>query len=375
MNNCPHLGKNILRNKSFPSNQADHEPPSPTYRFIQPCINGALAAFVIVGIFRENSLCKIIYNEMVAMIKKRMQVALGAVALLQMSSMVLAKDIRVTYAGSMGKVMDEGLGPAFSRENNDGYQGQGQGAYGMARLLANHKIEADVFVSITPGPMQILKDAGLIDEAVPVASTSMVVAYSPEGKYATQFEQASRKKDGSWLSLLAQKDVSFGRTDPYVDPKGQNIVFSLMLAEKYYNMPGITNKILGSLQNPQQTHQEGGLLARLESGQVDAAAGYESEVRSAHLPYVALPDEINLSNPAMTKQWYDTVSFTIKDSTGQDQVLHTQPMVFYAAVLKNAPNGVEQGQKFVSFMQSTEGQKLFKAFGYAEPKGGSLYAR
>ena len=76
----------------------------------------------------------------------------------------------------------------------------------------------------------------------------MVVAYSPEGKHAAQFEQANRKKDGSWLTLLTQKDVLFGRTDPYVDPKGQNIVFSLMLAEKYYNMPGITDKILGSLQ-------------------------------------------------------------------------------------------------------------------------------
>ena len=305
----------------------------------------------------------------------KMKYALAAVALLQMSSVALAKDIRVTYAGSMGKVMDQGLGPAFAKADNGEYQGQGQGAYGMARLLASHKIEADVFVSITPGPMQILKDAGLIDDAVPVASTSMVVAYSPKGKHAEQFEQASQKKDGSWLNLLAQKDVSFGRTDPYVDPKGQNIVFTLMLAEKYYNMPGIADKVLGSLQNPEQTHQEGGLLARLESGQVDAAAGYESEVRSAHLPYVALPDEINLSNPAMAKQWYDTVSFTIKDSKGQDQVLHTQPMVFYAAVLKNAPNGVEQGQKFVTFMQSAEGQKVFKTFGYAAPKGDSVYAR
>ena len=54
------------------------------------------------------------------MARKRMQVALVAVALLQMPSMALAKDIRVTYAGSMGKVMDQGLGPAFSRANNDG---------------------------------------------------------------------------------------------------------------------------------------------------------------------------------------------------------------------------------------------------------------
>lgn len=305
----------------------------------------------------------------------KMKYPLMAWTLLLCAPTVLAQDIRVTYAGSMGKVMDQGLGPAFANREKGEYQGQGQGAYGMARLLASHKLEADVFVSVTPGPMQILKDAGLIDEAVPVASTSMVVAFNPEGKYAAQFEEAGKKKDASWLNLLAQKDVSFGRTDPYVDPKGQNIVFSLMLAEKYYSQPGIANKILGSLQNPEQTHQEGGLLARLESGQIDAAAGYESEVRSAHLPYIALPDEINLSNPSMASRWYDTVSFTIKDSHGKDQVLHTQPLVFYAAVLKNAPNGVEQGQKFVSFMRSDEGQKLLQEYGYAAPKGENLYAR
>ncbi|SFM97808.1 molybdate/tungstate transport system substrate-binding protein [Izhakiella capsodis] len=294
---------------------------------------------------------------------------------MQMSFFALAKDIRVTYAGSMGKVMDEGLGPAFSKAENAEYQGQGQGAYGMARLLADHKIAADVFVSITPGPMEILKKARLIDEAVPVASTSMVIAYSPKGKYAAQFTQASQEKNGSWLNLLAKKDIYFGRTDPYVDPKGQNIIFSLMLAEKYYKMPGIADKILGSLQNPQQTNQEGGLLARLESGQVDAAAAYESEVRSAHLPFIALPDEINLSNPAMAKKWYNTVSFAIKNSKGQNVIVHSQPLVFYAAVLKNAPDGVRQGKNFVAFMQSAEGQKVFKEFGYAAPKGGNLFAR
>ncbi|WP_243655197.1 extracellular solute-binding protein [Raoultella sp. BIGb0138] len=293
----------------------------------------------------------------------------------QLTPAAMAQDIRVTYAGSMGKVMDQGLGPAFAKAQNGDYQGQGQGAYGMARLLASHKLTADVFVSITPGPMQILKDAGLIDDAIPVASTSMVVAYSPKGKYAAQFAAANKNQDASWLNLLSQKDVRFGRTDPYVDPKGQNIVFTLLLAEKYYRQPGISEKILGELQNPAQTHQEGGLLSRLESGQVDAAAGYESEVISAHLPYVALPDEINLSNPAMAKQWYDTVSFTIKDSAGKDQTLHTQPLVFYAAVLKNAPNGVEQGQKFVQFMQSAQGQQLFKQYGYAAAKGDNLYAR
>ncbi|WBG93020.1 extracellular solute-binding protein (plasmid) [Pantoea piersonii] len=289
------------------------------------------------------------------------------------SASAMATDIRVTYAGSMGKVMDESLGPAFAKANNGSYQGQGQGAYGMARLLASKKMTADVFVSITPGPMQILKDAGLIDNAVPVASTSMVIAYSPKGLYAQKFSAAAKAGDASWLDVLATPGLKFGRTDPVNDPKGQNIVFTLLLAEKYYNKPGAADKIMGGVQNPAQTHLEGGLLARLESGQVDAAAGYESEVISAHLPYVALPDEINLSNPAQAKKWYDTVSFAIKDSKGEEKTLHTQPLVYYAAVLKNAPHGETAGKTFVDFMLSKPGQALFQQNGYAAPKGDAIY--
>lgn len=303
--------------------------------------------------------------------KKLARVALLVAAAFSASAM--ATDIRVTYAGSMGKVMDESLGPAFAREHQGSYQGQGQGAYGMARLLASKKIAADVFVSITPGPMQILKEAGLIATAVPVASTSMVIAYSPKSAWAPQFAAAAKAGNADWLRVLATPGLKFGRTDPVNDPKGQNIVFTLLLAEKYYNKPGMADTIMGGVQNPAQTHLEGGLLARLESGQVDAAAGYESEVISAHLPYVALPDEINLSNPAQAKAWYDKVSFTIKASDGKATTLHTQPLVYYAAVLKNAPHGVQAGQAFVDFMLSKAGQTLFRQNGYAAPKGDALY--
>ncbi|ORM55911.1 ABC transporter substrate-binding protein [Pantoea conspicua] len=281
-------------------------------------------------------------------------------------------DIHVTYAGSMGKVMDEGLGPAFAHQQNSNYQGQGQGAYGMAHLLASKKLTADVFVSITPGPMRILKQAGLIDNAVPVASTSMVIAYNPKGKYAQQFA-ALNGSDSRWLDLLATPGLKFGRTDPVNDPKGQNIVFTLLLAEKFYQKPGMAEKIMGGVQNPAQVNLEGCLLTRLESGQVDAAAGYESEVRSAQLPYLALPDAINLSDPARAKQGYDTVSFTLKDSQGHDKTLHTQPLVYYAAVLKNAPHGEQAGQAFIDFMRSPQGQQLFQQYGYATAKGDAIW--
>gem|GEM_PF-4035346 len=50
-----------------------------------------------------------------------------------------ADNINVTYAGSMGVVMDKYLGPTFAQQHKLNYQGQGQGAYGMANLLASKK--------------------------------------------------------------------------------------------------------------------------------------------------------------------------------------------------------------------------------------------
>ena len=290
------------------------------------------------------------------------------------SAAATAGAIQVTYAGSMGVVMDRALGPAFAQVSKLDYQGRGEGAYGMARLLAGKKIVADVFVSITPGPIDVLKQAGLVDTAVPVASTRMVIAYNPRGKFAAAFDAAKAGQPGAqaWWQVLQSPGLRFARSDPAVDPQGQNIVFTMMLAEKYYHQPGLAQKILGPVQNPQQVYGEGGLLARLDAGQVDAASGYESASISARQAYITLPDEINLSNPTLAPAWYDTVSFTLDQPAGKTAPFHPQPLVFYAAVLKNAPNPAAARQ-FVDFLLSAAGQQLLKQNGYGPPQGDALY--
>lgn len=290
------------------------------------------------------------------------------------SQAALADTLTVTYAGSMGVVMDNGLGPDFAKQHHIDYQGQGQGAYGMARLLSAKKVVADVFVSITPGPIDILKQAGLVDQAQPVASTRMVIAYNPQSRFAQQFAQSRSAGQIPWWKILSEPGLHFGRTDPTSDPQGQNIIFTLKLAERYYQQPGLAKNIMGELINPQQIAAEGGLLARLQAGQVDAASGYESATRSAKLPYVVLPDPINLSNPDYSQQWYDKVSFALTDHTGQRKTYHPQPLVFYAAVLNNAPHP-QLAQQFVRYLTSESAQQIFKDNGYDQPKGKALYAR
>ncbi|MFG1418875.1 extracellular solute-binding protein [Xanthobacter sp. V0B-10] len=281
-----------------------------------------------------------------------------------------AEPVRVAYAGSMGVVMDRALGPAFTRQTGAPFQGIGQGAYGLARLVAGGQIQADVFVSITPGPVEILRKAGLVDGAVPVASTAMVIVYNASGPHAAAFEAAKAGKT-PWWKVLEEPGVKFGRTDPATDPQGQNIIFTFLLAQRYYNQPDLMQKVLGGVYNDQQIFAEGSAMTRLEAGQVDASSGYQSAAVSARLPFITLPDEINLSNPALAAAWYDTVSFDLPGRDGKAQVAKPQPMVFYAAVLKNAPSP-EGGAAFLKFMTSPEGQKLFQAAGYGPPKGDGI---
>ncbi len=277
--------------------------------------------------------------------------------------------ILVAYAGSMGTVMDQHLGPAFAKARHVTYEGEGQGAYGLAHLIATHALRPDVFVSITPGPIRILQKAGLVGQATPVASTAMVIAYSPRGRYAKDFAAAAAGKR-PWYKLLEMPGIRFGRTDPQTDPQGQNIVFTFLLAEKYYHQPGLAHRILGPLQNAREVFPEPSLLARLESGEMDASSAYESAVKSLHLPFITLPDAINLSNPGKARTWYDTVHFTMKID-GKSTVLHTEPLVFYAAVPRDAPHP-RLGAAFIRFMTGKAGQALFKAGGYNPPKGPAL---
>lgn len=278
--------------------------------------------------------------------------------------------LKVAYAGSMGALMDKALGPAIQQQAHVQYQGQGQGAYGLARLLAAKQISADVFVSITPGPMRVLQKAGLVGEAVPVASTQMVIAYSPKSRYVKDFEAAAAGRM-PWYAVLQKPGVKFGRTDPRTDPQGRNIVFTMLLAQMYDKQPGLAKAILGPVVNPAQIFAEPSLLSRLESGQIDASSGYLSAVISHKLPYIRLPNEINLSDPHLAAAWYDKVHFDITQPDGKTESLSTQPLVFYAAVLKNAPNP-KAGEAFIKLMRSPQGQAMFKHYGYSEPKGDDL---
>jgi molybdate/tungstate transport system substrate-binding protein len=273
----------------------------------------------------------------------------------------------VAFAGSMGVVMDKGLGPAFQAQSGALYRGYGQGALALAHLIAGKSLNPDVFISVSPGPMKIVKGAGLTDTAIPIASTEIVLAYDPKSKFAPQLAAA---KGGAWTTVLENPDLHFGRTDPKTDPQGQYVLYTLELASLFYNLPDLESKVAGGLDNPTEIFAEPSLLARLQDGQIDATLGYESAVISQKLPFVTLPPEINFGTPALAKSWYDKASLTLTDK-GVTKTSHPGALVFYAAVLKNAPDP-DEAAAFVKFLQTPQAQAILKEYGYNQGKGPAI---
>lgn len=272
------------------------------------------------------------------------------------------RGLQVAYAGSMGALMHGGVTPAVARDLGLRVEGRAQGALGLARMIMAGTIRPDVFISITRGPMDLVLRAGHARRAFAVASTELVLAYSPRTPASEALAEAGRGGRDPWWRVLERPGIRFGRTDPLTDPQGLNIIFMMELAERYYRAPGLARRILGPVINHRQIFPEPEVMARLQGGQLDASSAYKTQPAAMGLPYLALPSAIDLGDAAYEKT-YETVSLRLRG-----RVHRPSPLVFYAAVLSAGENPVAAG-RFIAWLRAPEGQAVLRRYHYDGPKG------
>ena len=270
--------------------------------------------------------------------------------------------LQVAYAGSMGSMMDGAMREAVAKSLGAELRGRAQGSTGLANLIVAGSIRPDVFIAVTPGPMRIVLKAGKAAKAIPVARTAMVIAYSPRSRFAPLFAHADQADAKPWWQILEMPGLRFGRTDPNTDPQGLNIIFTMQLAATYYKQPGLAAKILGPQINPEQIFQEPEVMARLQAGQLDASSAYKTQPAAMGLPFLSLPDPINLGDAAMEPQ------YRIAEVTLNGKSFHPAPLVFYAAVLNDAP-APALAKRFVEWLSGPEARAIFASYHYDDPGG------
>src|SRR4029077_6430800 len=265
----------------------------------------------------------------------------------------------VAYAGSMGSMMEGPIKSASARTLKIDLRGRAQGSSALAQLIAGGSIRPDVFIPVTPGPALTILRAGKADSAQPIAHTEMVIAYSPKSRLASRFDAAAKGKEDLWKILL-EPSLRFGRTDPVTDPQGRNIIFTMMLAAKANKQSDLVEKILGPAINEKQIFTEPTVMARLQSGELDASSAYKIQPGPLNLPYVTLPKEINLSGQNVHADHPD-VTLAVGGKT-----YNPEPLIYFAAVLKDAPNA-KGAAAFMEWLKGDEAQGIFRKYNYDAP--------
>ncbi len=262
----------------------------------------------------------------------------------------------VAYAGSMTSLMEGPIKELALKRLSIDLHGRAQGASGLAALIAGGSLTPDVFVSVTPGPMHTVIKAGKAATAQPIARTAMVIAYSPTGPFAQKFSAAG-KGDEAWWTVLEEKGLRFGRTDPVTDPQGRNIIFVMQLAARLYKQPNLVERVLGAAVNPSQIFSEPTVQSRLQSGELDAASAYKIQPTAFKLPFIALPADIDLSDERHAAD-YAQASVSV-----DGKVYRPEPLVYYAAAVKGAAHP-SRAAAFVRWLREAEAQAAFRHYGY-----------
>jgi molybdate/tungstate transport system substrate-binding protein len=283
----------------------------------------------------------------------------------------------VMYAASLIKTFETSLGPSFEQNTGYKYTGEGRGSVQIANMIIDGQRRPDVFVSAGTIPIMklMMNDSSIAADKqqeqlhrplaqwlVTFASAEMVITYSPISRFHLDLDKA-KKGELPWYQILSEPGFKFGRTDPELDPKGYYTVIAAKLANIYYKDQNIKQSILGQDRNPKQVFPEETLKTVLESGQLDAAAAYKHEAIARGLPYITLPSQINLANPAFS-DFYKKASYTL--DTGE--TVYGEP-IYFSATIPEITADLAGAISFIGFLLSTSAEHILQNQGlnYIKP--------
>jgi molybdate/tungstate transport system substrate-binding protein len=278
-------------------------------------------------------------------------------------AIIIDKDVSVMYAGSLVNIFENEIKSAFQNLTGYNFIGEGKGSVQISNMILDGFRKPDVFVSADTTPIERLINHSppLANWLVKFASAELVIAYNPQSSFASDLLKASNGEI-PWYKVLEKEGLKFGRTDPELDPKGYYTVIAAKLANIYYNDSAIKDKILGEDTNKKQIFPAEVLKSILDSGQIDAAISYKHEAIAIGLPYITLPDQINLSDPNYTN-YYNKISYKL----GTGEIIYGNPIIF-SFTIPNTVENIEGAISFVKFLLSENGKKILEQDGLSPIK-------
>jgi molybdate/tungstate transport system substrate-binding protein len=189
--------------------------------------------------------------------------------------------VAVIYAGSLAKLMEDDIGPAFQKSTGYSFEGFGGGSGEDATQIKGKVRQVDVFVSASAEADKTLQgsaNGNWVSWYSTFATTPLVLGYDPNSKFGQELAHGK-----PWYEVIVEPGIRVGRTDPKLDPKGLLTVQALEEAARKLGKPA-----LKTAERSFPVFPETDLVGRLQAGQLDAGFFYAIEANVAHIPAVSL---------------------------------------------------------------------------------------
>lgn len=252
------------------------------------------------------------------------------------------------HAGSLS-VPFEAMEKAFeAKYPKVDLQREAAGSQACARKVTDLKKPCDIMASADYKVIDKLLIPGSADWNIRFATNQLVLCYTDKSKFAKEVNAKN------WYEILQKKGVVWGHSDPNLDPCGYRSLMVLQLAEKYYKMPGLYDKMIANRPKENVRPKSVELVSLLQTGNMDYAWEYLSVAVQHGLKYVVLPDEINLGNYKYDNLYQQAVVKVTGKEPGTFMDMKGDSVTYGITMIKDAPNK-EAAIAFLKYMLDPQG--------------------
>ncbi len=234
---------------------------------------------------------------------------------------------------------------------------EGGGSTKMARMISEVGKEADIMAS---ADYKVIDNNLIPDHAkwnIRFASNQLVLCYTEQSKYADEIDP------DNWYEILLREDVSWGHSDPNLDPCGYRSLMVMQLAEKFYGKEGLYERLLANRPQKNVRPKSVELVNLLKTGHMDYAWEYLSVAVQHDLQYVKLDDHINLGNYNFDSFYQQAKVEVSGKEPGTTITKSGKSCTYGLTLITEAPNS-EGAVSFLTYLLNPDqGLKILKEMG------------
>ncbi len=263
----------------------------------------------------------------------------------------------IFHAGSLS-VPFEAMEKAFEAK----YPGvdvlrEAAGSQQCARKITDVKKPCDIMASADYKVIDKLLIPDYASMNIRFATNQLVLCYTDTSTFASEVSA------DNWYEILQKKGVVWGHSDPNLDPCGYRSLMVLKLAETYYKIPGLYDKLIANRPQENVRPKSVELISLLQTGNMDYAWEYLSVAVQHGLKYLILPDQINLGNYQYDDLYEKAVVKVTGKEPGTFMDIKGQSVTYGVTLIKDAPNR-EAAIAFLLYLLDPQGGlKVLKDMG------------